>query len=71
MLSLFVKISIPIIIIKIPLTIEMRGRYLLIFLRYKVSFSIVKAVKIKGTANPNEYIMSRRIPLDTVFIFEA
>ena len=51
---LLVKIKIPIRSISIPLTMEIKFKYFPNLLIFDDKFSIASAVKINGTARPNE-----------------
>ena len=56
------KIRIPIKIIKIPLSMDIIGRYLENFLMYLEQLLMATAVNTKGIASPKEYIISSSIP---------
>ena len=69
--NLFAKIIIPIIIIKMPLMMDITGRYLENFLNCLVKLPMAIAVKINGTASPREYIIKSKTPLPIEFILVA
>jgi hypothetical protein len=66
-----VKTIIPIIIIKIPLILDIIGKYFEKFLYYLVKLSIAITVKIKGTARPREYITRSNTHLPIELILAA
>ena len=71
MANLFMKIIMPIMIIKAPLIVDIIGKYFEKFLNFLVKLPMATAVKINGTASPSEYSTRSKTPVPIEFILVA